>query len=416
MRNLSTWTRAALALCLGLTGPVLAENAAQRVGNLVPFDIANCAPRALELSKPINEYAVQAAFRSSRPYIQECLTDGRSYDSTKPLHGKVNIAVDATGAKVTASAEGIQPAAKACIEKAVSSQLGTVAPLAADAKAISFDGPFERGANTAVRMGLNEASDIQGAVRLALPQWCGCFDELKTKTPPLITGPVTLTRADQLQHPERFKLPDGGLPTLRAVSAALAGPPGDAAATKASACLNPKVESLPLKAGAEQYIAPVQLLLLNSNATDTAPAAAPPPVQFAQLDAIREQRQADAFAALARRQKVADDYDKLVVKYQTGIKSTDPKKKKAAAGMVNDLKSGCAALVKADDAFTTALETQSGVEQKAIELARTLKASDPSWADAEAAAAGAAGDTQKQIADSKTLKAANEKACPKTKY
>ena len=72
--------------------------------------------------------------------------------------------------------------------------------------------------------------------------------------------------------------------------------------------------------------------------------------------------------------------------------------------------------MKADDAFTTALETQSGVEQKAIELARTLKASDPSWADAEAAATGAAGDTQKQIADSKTLKAANEKACPKTKY
>ena len=416
MRNLSMWTRAALALCLGLTGPVVAQNTTQRVANLVPFDISNCAPRALELSKPINDFAVQAAFRSSRPYLQECLVDGKNWDSTKPLHGKVTTTVDGTGAKAAASADGLQTAAKTCIEKAVLGQLGGVAPLAADSKPITFDGPFERGPNTAVRMGINDPSDIEGAIRLALPQWCGCFDDYKTKAPPLIAGPVTLTRADQLQHPERFKLPDGGLPTLRPVSAALAGPPGDAAAAKAAACLNPKVESLPLKAGAEQYISPVQLLLLNSNATDTAPAAAPPPVQFAQLDAVREQRQADAFAALARRQKVADDYDKLVVKYQTGIKSTDPKKRKAAAGMVNDLKSGCAALLKADDAFTTALETQSGVEQRAIELARTLKASDPSWADAEAAATGAAGDTQKQIADSKTLKAANEKACPKTKY
>src|SRR5262249_26785080 len=157
-------------------------------------------------------------------------------------------------------------------------------------------------ANTAVRMGINEASDIQGTVRLALPQWCACFDDFKTKAPPFLSGPVTLTRADQLQHPERFKLPDGGLPTLKPVSSAVAGPPGDATAAKVVGCLNPKVETLPLKAGAEQYISPVQLLLLNSNAADTTPSAAPAPVQFAQLDAVREQRQAEAFAALARRQ------------------------------------------------------------------------------------------------------------------
>ena len=93
MRNLSMWTRAALALCLGLTGPVVAQNTTQRVANLVPFDISNCAPRALELSKPINDFAVQAAFRSSRPYLQECLVDGKNWDSTKPLHGKVSTTV-----------------------------------------------------------------------------------------------------------------------------------------------------------------------------------------------------------------------------------------------------------------------------------------------------------------------------------
>src|SRR5262244_949518 len=231
MSDLKTWTRAAIALgCLGLTGPVLAAETGQRVGNLVPFDIANCAPRTLELSKPINEYSVQAAFRASRPYLQECLADARNYDGTKPLRGKVNITVDSTGSKVAAASEGLAPAAKTCIEKAVTQQLGTVSPLAAEAKPISFDGPFERGANTAVRMGINGASDIQGTVRRALPQWCACFDDFKTKAPPFLSGPVTLTRADQLQHPERFKLPDGGLPTLKPVSSAVAGPPGDATA------------------------------------------------------------------------------------------------------------------------------------------------------------------------------------------
>src|SRR5262249_48294524 len=157
------------------------------------------------------------------------------------------------------------------------------------------------------------------------------------------------------QHPERFKLPDGGLPALKPVSSAVAGPPGDATAAKVVGCLNPQVETLPLKAGAEQDISPVQLLLLNSNPADTTPKAAPAPVQFAQLDAVREQRQAEAFAALARRQKAADDYDKLVVAYQTGIKSTDPKKRKAASGMVNALKTGCSTLVKADNDFSKAL-------------------------------------------------------------
>jgi hypothetical protein len=417
MRNLSTWTRATIALCcLGLSRPALAVDTKDRVVNLVPFDISNCYPHALELTKPTNVFAVQAAFASARSSLQECLTDTRTYDGTKPIHGKVNITVDSSGAKVNASGEGLQPAAKACIEKAVTTQLGTVTPLAADAKPIIFDGPYERGANTGVRLGVNEASDVQGTIRLTLPQWCSCLDDYKTKVPPVVSGPITLTRKDMLQYADRFKLADGGIPKLRLVSAGLAGPPGDATAEKVATCLNAKVETLPLTSTSEQYIAPVQLFLLNSNATDSMGSSLPPPVQFAQLDASREQRRAEAFAALAKRQKAADDYDKSVVRYQTGIKSTDPKKRKAASGMLNELKSGCAALVKADEDFTAALGTQIAVEQKAVELARTLKASDPSWTDAEAAATGAAGDTQKQIDEARQATTANQKSCPKTKY
>ena len=84
--------------------------------------------------------------------------------------------------------------------------------------------------------------------------------------------------------------------------------------------------------------------------------------------------------------------------------------------MVKDLKSGCAALVKADDDYTKALETEATVEQQAVAQAQTLKAKDASWADAEKAATAALAETQKQIDASKQLKTANEKACPKEKF
>jgi hypothetical protein len=65
-------------------------------------------------------------------------------------------------------------------------------------------------------------------------------------------------------------------------------------------------------------------------------------MQFAQLDAVRESRQAHAFAALARRQNVADAYDKQVQAYQAAANSKDSKKRKSASSMVKDLKAGCA--------------------------------------------------------------------------
>jgi hypothetical protein len=37
-------------------------------------------------------------------------------------------------------------------------------------------------------MGINEPSDAQGAIRLALPQWCSCFEPIKTQAPPELTA------------------------------------------------------------------------------------------------------------------------------------------------------------------------------------------------------------------------------------
>ena len=39
--------------------------------------------------------------------------------------------------------------------------------------------------------------------------------------------------------------------------------------------------------------------------------------------------------------------------------------------MVKDLKAGCASLVKADDEYSKALESEAAVEQQALTLAQT---------------------------------------------
>jgi hypothetical protein len=177
-----------------------------------------------------------------------------------------------------------------------------------------------------------------------------------------------------------------------------------------------RIEGLPLKSANEQFIVPAQLFLLNSQGSSTMPANTPPQLQFAQMDVVREQRQAEAYAALARRQNVANAYDAQVQAYQAAAASKDSKKRKAAGAMVKDLKAGCAALVKADVEYTKALEAEVAVEHQALTLAQSLKQKDPAWGEAEKASAAAVADTQKQIDASKQLTAANEKACPKERF
>jgi len=385
----------------------------QRVQNLVPFDIANCFPTRLDVGKTANEYTLQAAFRGARPGINECLVDGKVQNPNATTKGKAAISVDGSGTTITVTGEGLQPAANACIEKAIRAQLEGVS-LPAGAKPLTLEGPFERDPTSMVRMGLNEASDVQGTVRLAVPQWCSCFESVRTQAPPELAGPVTLTRADVTQYADRLKVADGGQLSNKGVIAALQ--PSDPSGAQVASCVNQKIEALPLKSTSVELQVPVQVLLVNSGGSPTMPESAPAVMQFTQLDAVREAREAQAFAALARRQNVANAYDGQVQAYQAATKSKDSKKRKAAGAMVKDLMGGCAALVKADDEYTQALENQSAAEQQMATLAQTLKAKDPSWASAETAATSAAADTQKQIDASKQLRTANQKACPKEKF
>ena len=393
-------------------GPAVSASERQKVVNLVPFDIANCFPQKMDLGKTANEYTLQAAFRAARPAIQECLADGRNI-SGSGAKGKAAMTLDGTGTRVVVSSEGLQPAGTSCIEKAIRSQLEAVKPPGAG-KPLTLEGPFERDASSTVRMGINESSDVVGTIRMALPQWCSCFEAFRTQIPSELIGPVDIVRPDVAKFVDRFKQPDGGVRTNNPVVAGLQA--AEPSAAQAASCVNDKIGALTFKITPEQLIVPVHLLLVNSNSTQAYSPAAPPPLQFAQLDSVRGQREAEAFAALTRRQNVANAYDMQVQTYQALATSKDAKKRKTAGAMVKDLKAGCAALVKADDDYTHALEAELAVEQQAVSLAQELKVKDPAWGDAEKASTGAAAETQKQIDAAKQLRAANDKACPKEKF
>ena len=160
-------------------GAAAAANPAerQRVQNFVPFNVANCFPSKLDLGKTANEYTLQAAFRGARPAINECLVDAKVQNPNAPTKGKATVTIDSSGTTVTVAADGLQPAGSACIEKAIRDQLqGVSAP--SKGGPITLDGPIEREPSGMVRMGINEASDVQGTIRLGLPQWCSCFEQL----------------------------------------------------------------------------------------------------------------------------------------------------------------------------------------------------------------------------------------------
>src|SRR5215468_7844919 len=193
----------------GMNPPAAAQQ--QRVQNIIPFNLATCFPTKLDLGKTANEYTLQAAFRGALPAINECLVDAKVQNPNAPTKGKVTVTLDSSGTTVGVTGDGLQPAGAACIEKAIRAELEGVS-VPSGGKPLTLEGPIERDPSGMVRMGINESSDVQGTIRLNVPQWCSCFDSVKTAAPPELGGVVTLTRSDIAQVADRLKLPDGGQP------------------------------------------------------------------------------------------------------------------------------------------------------------------------------------------------------------
>src|SRR5689334_1862616 len=83
----------------------------QKVENLIPFDVASCfAPKT---SPAPNADGVNAALRSLRPAVIECLLDAKARGGAE-----ATVTLTAEGGKVSVS--GVEGAGKACIEKLTS--------------------------------------------------------------------------------------------------------------------------------------------------------------------------------------------------------------------------------------------------------------------------------------------------------
>src|SRR5512139_446886 len=186
--------RAALAVvvfaCGGLIGCATQQGAQggpkteqQRITNIGYFDLKNCWPGKVEL-KPVTKEAVIGFLVNSRPELNECFVDPKNRGPADVTHAVIKMTVNEQGPSFDVQGENLTPAGTECVKTVLSSR-ASVEPLPAGAAPVEGQIDFQHkiGVSPAVRMGVNEASDATGAIRLAIPKWCDCFAPWENKAP-----------------------------------------------------------------------------------------------------------------------------------------------------------------------------------------------------------------------------------------
>jgi hypothetical protein len=353
----------------------------QKIVNISHFDVGSCAAPSPTLPDPLNPEGVVGALVLARPSVLECFVDPKNRGPEAESSAAVKATVSDSGAAYEVTGTNLTPAGTACIEAALKKlpfkavEKGT-APVVGQAE-------FRHGPTSpAVKLGVNAASDVAGAIRLGETGWCECWNALGANAPPTFKATLKLVPA---KPPEvTFE------------------PTTDADATKLIACLTPKLQAIPPITGTNELTVHYPFLLVNSSAREES-AGAPPELQFIQLDLIRAQKAADVAVKIGVRTNALKTYDALVAKY----------KAKPSGVLIKDLKDKCAAMVGTDEAWIASLKTQADVDGRSLALASSLKATNPKWADAEAAAqaqvTASAGDVKK----AEDVKTADMAVCPK---
>ncbi|MFL5322175.1 MAG: hypothetical protein ACJ790_21135, partial [Myxococcaceae bacterium] len=355
----------------------------QKIQNLSYFDVAVCDPTPKKLSAPLTDEAIVGALLYAQPHVLECVVDSKNRGEADQTTITVDTTVDASGAKHTVGGQNLNDSGKACVEKALEKTV-SIPALGKDARPVKGHVEFQHhvGTSPSVKMGINEPSDIYGKIRLAQPSWCDCYESYKTKVPPSVEGNMDLGK---------------GKPAN--VTAAVTGD------DKLASCLNEKVKALNPETSSDELKVPLRMFYTNSRATSATDLPSRPDLAFTQLDLLRGVRSADVAIAIGQRKAAAEQYDAVVTKYQ---KTKDYK-------MLGELKSKCAALTEADKAWISSVKSLSEIEDSTHDFAQKQKATDASWAEAEAAAAQKSEQAKKDLdlAD-KQLKG-DEAACPKAK-
>jgi hypothetical protein len=417
MKRALTLTALALTACGAAepTGPAAPSTSAdagaaaapkveqQRIQNLGYFDVATLFPAPPVVAGHATSEALLGVEVTARPVVMECLVDPRNRGPEQKTHVVVDAALADAGVTHQVTGQNLTPAGTACIEGALRTWTQGVPALTAKNVAARDAGSAVKshleydhvvGVSPAVVLGVNEASDIAGAIRLALPTWSDCFTAWKSAPPRLLRATVGAVR------------PKPVTPTVTLITVAF-DPTTDAAAGAVAACLTGKLKAIPVKTPAgESLTMPYVFRLVHSGIGDPLPDA-PPELQFVQLDLQRARRTAETAIVLGERGHAVAVYDDLVKRF---------KAKAAPEVTVEQLREKCAVMVTLDDKLIAAAERQAAVEEATHRFTVEQKARDASWAEAEAGSTKNLADAQKDLESFKANKKLDEGACPKVKY
>jgi hypothetical protein len=367
-------------------GDVTSEQ--QRIAGNSPSDVGVCYPSPPAAPEGVNADVITGMLVAARPHIMECLVDPRNRGQEAETRVTIKTTVTAGKAEHAVSGPNLSPAGQQCIRGAIDRYLAAVPGWADKAAKVSAPATGEAqihhkaGVSPTVQLGLNEASDVTGAVRLAQTGWCDCYAEWKAAPPRSLKATLKVVK--------------GGAPQ------AIFEQSADPAAQKVSACLAGKVATLKIATESRELTVPYTFRFVHSGHAAPLPEASPEQ-QFQQNEALRGQRAAAAVVALGARTAAAVAYDGLVQKYNAN----------PAAVPVEDLTSTCAALVAADDSWIAALQKQLEVDQQTLALVQQLKAQDAAWGKAEAAAQGTVDTTRQDIDAARQMKTSDTGACPR---
>jgi hypothetical protein len=372
----------------------------QQLKNLGEFDVALFTLEPPAIPSRVNNDVLMGVEAAARPLLLECLVDPQNRGADK----RTKVAVDATlsdaGVEHKITGQNLTPAGTACIEAALkkwtqaSPNLNAKAAASAGA-AVTAHTELEHvvGVYPAVTLGVNEASDIAGAIRLALPSWSDCFADWKSAPP------------RQLQATVKVARPKAPAPQVTP-SEVTFEPAGDPGADKVAACLKTKMLALQVKAPkGDSVTVPYPFRFVHSGLSELLPGATVD-LQFTEFDLQRARRQAEANIALGGRNTAAAAYDELIKRYKAGGKKPDVS--------VAELQEKCALLLASDDKAIEALQKQLAVKEATHRFAQEQMAKDPGWAKAEAITARELPDARKDVDTFKNARKSDEGTCPKT--
>jgi hypothetical protein len=343
------------------------------IGNVLPFDLAACGPRSLELM-PATTEVVLGALLSLGPAFQECFVDAKAVDGTA-LDARLKANVGET-VSFEVTGTGVSASGKACLIAAAKKL--PFKPLERGAKPLVSEVPV-RPVGKSVVFGINSGSDAAGTVRLAQPSLCECYAEVATQPAPPLAAKVILTK----DKPAEFIVEPNDESTL-------------------PTCVLGKLQALSMPAVDAQV--PLQFLLFNSYAS-TPTEGAPAALQFQQYDGARNQRTADVLMLAGKRGSVASAYDAVVAKYKAS----------RAPALIGELRTKCAAVLAADDAWLGGLRGLVGVYEASLKLVSGEKGKDAAWVQVEQALTSQLSSTNAEVARVEAQKKVDEGACPKSK-